>query len=99
MDADGSPLREAKIVISNSRSRVSFSKNEAIFRSVVSSGPHTVTVTAPGFREKTVEVVVVDGRLSHVTVVMGARHASDVHTENWLKNLCVTHQSIATVIK
>jgi hypothetical protein len=99
MDADGTPLREAKVVISNSRSKVSFSKNEAIFRSVVSSGSHTVTVTAPGFGEKTMDVVVMDGRLSHGTFVMGARHVSDMQTESWLKNLCVTHQSIATVIK
>jgi Carboxypeptidase regulatory-like domain len=99
MDADGTPLREAKVVISNSRSKVTFSKNEAIFRSVVPSGSHTVTVTAPGFGEKTVDVVVADSRLSHVTIVMGARHVSDMQTESWLKNLCVTHQSIATVIK
>lgn len=98
MDADGTPLREAHVVISNSRSKISFSKNEAIFRSVVSSGPHTVTVTTPGFGEKTVEVVVSDGRLSHVTVVMGARHVADMQTESWLKKISETHHSIATVI-
>lgn len=99
MDADGTPLREAHVVISNSRSKISFSKNEAIFRSVVSSGLHTVTVTAPGFGEKSVEVVVSDGRLSHVTVVMGARHVSDMQTENWLQKISETHHSIVTVIK
>lgn len=99
MDADGIPLREAKVVISNSRSKVSFSKNEAIFRSVVSSGQHTVTVTAPGFGEKIIEVVVMEGRLSHVTIVMGARRVSDMQTENWLHDLSVAHRSIATVIK
>jgi hypothetical protein len=99
MDADGTPMREAKVVISNSRSKVSFSKNEAIFRSVVSSGPHTVTVTSPGFAQKTVEVVVLEGRLSHITIVLGARRKSDMRTENWLNDLLATHHSIATVIK
>jgi len=99
MDSDGIPLRDASVVVLGSGTKVSFTKNEAIFRTILPAGAHSVRVSVPGFKEQTMEVVVKTGRLEHVTFVMGTRHVPDKETEHWLKNLGNAHHSIATVIK
>ncbi|XP_065337863.1 carboxypeptidase D-like [Cloeon dipterum] len=99
MDDEGNALREASVVVLGSNSKVTYSMNEAIFRSILPSGEHRVKVSVPGYPEKTLNVTVETGRLKHLEFIMGPSRHYDTKSQNWLNSLCNFYPSVAKLIK
>ncbi|XP_059487173.1 carboxypeptidase D-like [Neocloeon triangulifer] len=99
MDDEGTPLREAKVVVVGSSAKVSFSANEAIFRTILPTGVYKLTVTVPSYPEKSIAVTVSPGRLANINFSMGRPRKADLKTQNWLNSLVTNYPSIATLIR